>query len=856
MTQENHFTQSADNLISLINTSKISKPFPMICSFINQTFSELLKILKNLQNKKDADSIKTVKNSINQFIGNINKICQNENTKNLEPQIKDYLTMSMFFFLSTSTDNFNFQKIISNIKENLDEKNKEFSKILDNVKLNSLIKKDFSFQSCKPFDKYDKKDSIIKKGYVFNPFKKGQEMHLLHVTKHPKCKEHYLAIGCDCRQAIPPIEYNNCYFCKLKPIQDIEEKTENGEEGDSKHTETLSPLDMTEQLHNLTPLTLQMIRYSDEKNKYPLQIIGEILFPSISNEKKLKYAETFVSMCFEKFRSKIHDKYIEGKFSIKDYVNQNSNAFNFSFSTAMDLVIPTVWKEFTIDFVQLDKTKTKNSEQHDNIETIFNPTLPNIFVQFLINLTYRKKAPVIYAFLRLHTRFNDLNSLNVIAQFLQKAFTLDFKYEDSLETLLKQVYNDDDSVEKAISSEDEKEYQTNIPYRFITDWNRTIDILKNSYLTEKAHAVLSPMEEFPDTSITEYFHLSDKSYSYETSLPFLVTNYLADGHNEFIHILEENSSIYPDSVYDTDPNLTNYIIDSNILYKELWNALAGKIDKNGNLSDLELAEKQFISSISLFKYTYVLNHYAMHYSKVIPQIPGTTITNLFSKAYKTSEISVTQKAKIYKYVIKTNNVVGLKILLENTMRKALETHPAPNKNLFEYFEENNKEHSYIELCAKDALNNAKNKSNDLFYICNILSLYKFITTEHPFFEYRTVLEKDNSSIISINFFYIIYQRFKSTFKLSKIPNLSINPKEVNTSTMLFTLVKLMNFAIENEHSNQSDPTKVFSLLEKAGKEIQFSDQERNDYNYIIQKAVVAPYLLAAFKVCFNSVFND
>ena len=876
------FTESPADLISLIQERNILNPFPLICAFINETSLQLFQLFEGC-NDNDIEKREITAH----FYNNIIEICgikQIQDNESLKNQIFDYMGMSLVFHSLHKNDKVR-NEIIKKSKEiSLQKKSAyDFTRIINRIQSQFEIifkQKNISCnypnaRKCRPFSLFNTLNSNIKKGCVFNSFEKGQQMHLLHVSKHPHCNKHDIAISCDCRHSIPTIEYNECFFCQLKNIihesdDDTFSDHENEEidkeqtiyDTQAYHFENAISLNHygSEQLHNLTPLTLQMIRYNDEQKSYPLKIIGNLLFPFLDEEQKLQNASEFTGECFDEIKKIFNNMQIEKD---DNKISQNTFTFHFSFSTAIDLVLPKVWDHFL--------KACKLTSRGEKIEFLY-PPLRSILIQFYINLSYRKKAPVIYAFLRLYNRFNDIESLEIIALTIQKIFTCNDKEQppiiacvkdnESVQELFNRIFDSKD-VENAINyyKDTSNEYPNDISIeelpneltKFIYQWDRTLNILQSSYITSEIYEALKYIVDSFNVKVKEYFNFNS-SLSYENDLPYLITNYLADGHNEFIHILEEHSSINPVSAYDTVPQLSKYMINSHQLSMELWQALAGKIDINGHITDLEGAEKQFISSISRFKYVYILNHYSNHYSKLIPQLPGTTITNQFSKVYLTREITVTQKAKLYKYVTQTNNSVGLKILIENTIRKILASSPLPkaSDNMMDFIDKiDNK--SMIELAAANAFNNAKIKCKDMFYVSNLLSVYKFITTDHPFFGLRTSTY--------LNFFYAIYKNFKSTFLLAKIPYIDINEKQVNTSTMLITLIKLMSYSIEGDHIKSKVPSGLMNAIKKDPefikglKNLLNADEER-DFEYIAKNATVAPYILTAFKICFNSVFTD
>ena len=620
-------------------------------------------------------------------------------------------------------------------------------------------------------------------------------MGLLHVQLHPYCEnQHYIAVACDAREVTPPIEYTDCKFCELGT-----EENDIPFSQTQKYWETskYEKIDITESNQILTPLTLQMIRYiaNTDNREACLNAIGRLLFPFIVEDKRKMKAQEFVSICFTEYQ-KLNQR-IEKITSIEDY--------QYAFNTAMDIVMPNVWNQICSKMYSLGP------------QFIFAPTLENLLTQFLININYRLKAPVIYAFLRLQSRFNGINDLYSIYSFINKRDEMNDKEIKDTEKIFKRV----------------------------------ISILQHSYIPENLH---DSLEEIHNNDIKEYLDsdFTEPTKDYDTFVFYAITNYLSEAHNEFIHILEKSIDIHPKVVFDTDDDLIdNYLIPKDRFAQLLFHSLVGRIDKHGNISDIEKVEKQFIGSIKPFEFTYILPSKVSLGSSVTAQIPVQTLPKIYSTKIPSIPISINQKSKINKYIIKINNTTGFKLLLEHIMNFVISmTEQIKDSSLEKLInsmiekinedKEGKDRITFMESAAYSAFKNAITKSKENFTISHVVPLYNFVSNPSIQLQYKNT---------DFNIYHKVYKDFKTHFNLNVIPNSSITEKNVNTDTMLNVIVKLMCYLIK-ENPKQEKIRETMATFESKLN----SEEEKADLKTLIDIIEKPAFLLTAFKLLFNSIF--
>ena len=664
-------------------------------------------------------------------------------------------------------------------------------------------------------------------GKVYNPFKKNEDMGLLHVVPNPKCKrekqedKHIIAVSCDAREVFPPINFESCYFCDEEEENDSDSDDDQNE--NNKKVEPFSDdqgfwesigleeIDITESTSSLTPLTLQIVRFiaNDKNSEAVFTSVGRLLFPYMETNKSSKKAKDFVNKCF----SEIHK-------IVKNTTIKAANDYQYAFETAMDVVMPQVWKEML----------------PTNSQYMMAPTLENLLTQFLLNVNYRSKAPVIYAFLRLHRRFKDIDSLFNIYAWIKV-----YDPDDNDATIKQLIHN---SKQQGENEEEEEEDQ-----KELDSINHIISILQHSYIPKNLHKSLYQIDPSALDKNAKEFMLPTKDY--DTYNLYAITNYMSEAHNEFIHILEQSSDIHAKVILDVDDDILDYQLSVKTLSNYLFQSLVGRIDKFGHISNIEKVEAQFVALIKPLEYAYIVPAQVSLSSTVFPQIPAETLPQRFTREYPSKSLAIEQKSKIYKYIVKTKNTTGFKLLLEHVMsfiliKKASTTdlNILIENNIVHNSEKDSKEVqkiTFMESAAYAAFKDACNKSKESFTIFNVVPLYKFVSKSSDQFQYRNT---------EFNIYYKIYLDYKNKFNLNSMPNVPITENDINTDTMLNSIVKLMNFLINNAKNEDEAIGKIKTFQETLKKD----SDEYNDVNILIEKVKRPAYLLTAFKLLFNSIF--
>ena len=655
---------------------------------------------------------------------------------------------------------------------------------------------------CNPFLPYgsvsETKDNIQSAASTFNPLEKNKSLELLIYKKCEYCIQedftHYIAVAHDFNPGMFPVQYY-CYFCRCHEEEgdgvEVDDEQKVPFSGKGSYGSDPDEIDLTESYLNLTPLTLNILRaQTGEKDLKAVKRIGKLL--SLSENQ----VYNFINDCRNQIKTLIG----------QDQFNFSSHdEFRYTFATALDLILPVVWDKYKPQY--------------------FCPSLPNLFTLFMIHPSYRYRAPVMFAFLRLHTRLS--------SEYYTKA---------------SEVVN---LSEKGFNINEEEEEEINEINIKITDTSESaLNYLKSMYLPKKTRDALDDFQGFPYTI-----------KSYDEFVPYLVINYYAEAHNEFTRILSRHSNIRPDSINSNKMNPGDVRLPVKEMEDHFYNSLITRMDRNGNIQNIEDAESAFIASISSYHYTLIIVESASLSSVPLPPVPAEKLTTIFSKKDFITPKALTSehRSKLIKYIIKPGHSVGFSFLLERVMQESLTI--GQRRELTEMINSITGKLTAIEAAAADAFAITRTKCNADFTIDHVLSMYQLVNSNNI---------EDLIRTTNFNIYYKIYSQFKAKFHDDESYEVEFDLRKFSSNSMCNTVAKIMKFALtHNFDAEESLFTQLKQISDQNPSELNqlLSREEKADFENILKflndiqseaqtdvKFFPIRFLKDVFKSCFNQLF--
>lgn len=417
------------------------------------------------------------------------------------------------------------------------------------------------------------------------------------------------------------------------------------------------------------------------------------------------------------------------------------------FQLAMDGIIPAVHQNIVklADWTQGKSTsKDYDEPDSDKYHSIY-PFSSYIFLkQFIVDPGLRRKCPVIYAYLRLQSRFCLTSRIYTIADMLHRVWD---KYQQLVADVEPpeddQGHEEDENEEGDGKTFAELEIDDDQLRAFLDCWRGAVQFIDCGPMTSKARARLEKTVELADlvdSELEEGESLGSKVFirpflPYEpTSWPgLIVLESLSKAHNEFISILQQHAKIHSFDINDKDFNKSK-VMETTIFGQFLVRAVRGHLGPDCLPIFDEECERYFVQQASLLPYYYII-HPGINYSLSEDiSMSSKGLVTLYEERFDTIDLSEEQKKMLHKYIKEDDKTAGALLLLTKFMFTALDDRNSNAGNfqsttyLSTFIEKaNNITKTPIEEESYSALLVAKGKLREDFKVGQFSKIYTFLS---------------------------------------------------------------------------------------------------------------------------------
>lgn len=495
------------------------------------------------------------------------------------------------------------------------------------------------------------------------------------------------------------------------------------------------------------------------------------------------------------------------------------------FQLAMDGIIPAVHQNIVklADWTQEKKSSKDYDEPNsDENHSIYPFSAPIFLRQFILDPGLRRKCPVIYAYLRLHSRFCLTNRIPVIANMIHRIWE---KYEEKVKD---EIPKEDDNKDE---DEDDEEKGDGTTFKdlgiedeelnaFFDCWSGAASFVANNPMTMKARKRLEKTLELCKEEPEENETLASKIYV-RPFLPYepdswpglIVLESLSKAHNEFISILQQHSRIHSFNTNDKEFNKSK-VMDTTIFGQFLIRSIRGHLGPDCIPIFNEEAEKYFVQQASLLPYYYILHPFINFSFKEDIAMNSKGIVLLYEERFDTIDLTEEQKKMLQIYIKEDDRTAGALLLFKKFMFAALDDRNSngtlqSTTNLSTFIEKNQIQKTPIENESYSSLLIAKGKLKEDFKVGQFSKIYTFLS--EPIDHCRKAFSLQEAVIKNVI--------TKCEIKNSEIDNISL--PDVSDYRPYFTVIpKVFADLLRKDKCNGSKeftsltPTKLIELWEK------------------------------------------
>lgn len=482
-------------------------------------------------------------------------------------------------------------------------------------------------------------------------------------------------------------------------------------------------------------------------------LISSMLFPETRVGLAQDSVDLFILSCFSELSKLLESaKVTDLSKNLQNYLV--AGRVRRVFQLAMDGIIPAVSQNI-VKLANWTQSKVpKNNDEYEEPETDKNhsiyPFSGHLFLrEFLLNPTLRRTCPVIYAFLRLQSRFCLTKRIPIISDMLIRIWDVyssmvpdNEEEEESKENENEEDENDGDDGKtfKDLEITDEEL----IP--FLNCWNDALDFVDNGPLSVKAREKLQKSREeaqkASESAEEEDQNDEDKEYKIASKVsirPFLpyepsvwpgliVLETLSRAHNEFISILQQHSKILVFDVNDIE-FLDSQVIDITVIGQIFSRAIRGKLGPDCLPIFNEEVEKEFIQQSALLPYHLILHPIINFAAKEDITMNSKGLIQFYEEHFNTIDLTEEQKKMLNKYIKECNKTAGALLLLSKYMFAAVSKGNTfkSTDNLSTFIENEKIEKTPLEDESYSALLIAKGKLREDFKIGQFSKMYAFLS---------------------------------------------------------------------------------------------------------------------------------